>query len=79
MKVTILGFFAIAIAVAHAGNVEFLPAATTSLVRTPSLDSAVVHSERLGGAYSYSTHENHAYAPVAQHVSVELGITEMTF
>lgn len=61
MKTTIFGFLAV-IAVAHAGVLNLLP--SSALVRTPSLDSAVVHSERLGGAFSYSTLENHAYAPV---------------
>ncbi|XP_073989660.1 uncharacterized protein [Rhodnius prolixus] len=41
-----------------------LPLATT-LVRTPSLDSAIVKSERLGGNFAYSTVEGHAYAAVS--------------
>lgn len=61
----VLGFLAI-IAVAHASVVQLLPSSTATLVRTPSLDSAVVHSERLGGAFSYRTLENHAYAPVVR-------------
>lgn len=68
MKVTIFGLLAIA-AVAQAGVVQFLPAPATHLVRTPSLDSAVIQSDRLNGAFSYSTVENHAYAPVVQSVS----------
>jgi len=50
-------------AVAHAGVISLLPA-STHLVRTPSLDSAVVQSDRVNGAFSYSTIENHAYAPI---------------
>lgn len=66
MKLAILGIFAF-IAAAHAGHLRLLHAPTATLVRTPSLDSAIVHSERLdGGAFSYSTFENHAYAPVQQ-------------
>lgn len=68
MKVTILGIFAL-IAAANAGLVQIFPASTNSLVRTPSLDSAVIQSERLNGAFSYSTVENHAYAPVVHTVS----------
>lgn len=66
MKVTILGLFAV-IAVAHASVVQLLPSST--LVRTPALDSAIIQSERLNGAFSYSTVENHAYAPVVQTVN----------
>jgi hypothetical protein len=67
MKVTILGFFAV-IAVAQAGVLQYVQG-PTSLVRTPSLDSAVVHSDRINGGFSYSTVENHAYSPVVQTVS----------
>uniref|UniRef100_A0A224Y382 Putative neuropeptide like 3-like protein n=1 Tax=Panstrongylus lignarius TaxID=156445 RepID=A0A224Y382_9HEMI len=42
-----------------------LPLATTTFVRTPSLDSAIVRSERLGGNFAYSTVEGHAYAAVS--------------
>jgi hypothetical protein len=69
MKVTILGIFAI-IAAANAGVVQHL-IPTSTLVRTPSLDSAVIQSERLNGAFSYSTVENHAYAPVVHHVRLK--------
>ena len=60
MKVTLLGLLAV-IATANAGVAW--PHAT-ELVRTPSLDSAIVQSQRLNGAFSYSTVERHAYAPV---------------
>lgn len=39
--------------------------ATTTLVRTPSFDSAIIKSDRLGGNFVYSTVEGHAYAAVA--------------
>lgn len=68
MKVIIFGLLAIA-AVAQAGLVQLLQAPTAHLVRTPALDSAVIQSERLNGGFSYSTVENHAYAPVVQSVS----------
>jgi hypothetical protein len=67
MKSIILGFFAV-LAAANAGVVQIVPAATT-LLRTPSLDSAIVRSEQSNGGFSYSTVENHAYAPVVQTVS----------
>lgn len=66
MKFVVLGLFA-AIAVANAHVVQFYPSHST-LLRTPSLDSAVIHSERQGGAFSYSTVENHAYSPVVHSV-----------
>lgn len=37
-----------------------LPGPTT-LVRTPHHDSAIVHSDQLGGNFAYSVHEGHAY------------------
>lgn len=67
MKSIILGFFAV-FATVNAGVVHLLPASTSTLVRTPSLDSAVVRSQQVGGGFSYSTVENHAYAPVLQTV-----------
>jgi hypothetical protein len=67
MKSTIFGFFAV-IAAANAGVVQLVQG-PTALVRTPSLDSAVVHSERSEGGFSYSTAENQAYTQVFQTVS----------
>lgn len=40
-----------------------VPVSTATLVRTPSLDSAVINSERLDSSFSYNTVENHAYTP----------------
>jgi hypothetical protein len=57
MKFAIFGLVAFA-AVAQSA---ILP--LTHLVRTPSLDSAVIQSARTNGAFSYSTVENHAYSP----------------
>lgn len=62
----------------------YVPAATVyaapapALVRTPNLDSAVVHSERVGGNFAYSTVEGHAYAalsPVVHHAPAPVAIT----
>lgn len=39
----------------------YYAAPAPALVRTPSLDSAVVHSERVGGNFAYSSVEGHAY------------------
>ncbi|XP_014284669.1 uncharacterized protein [Halyomorpha halys] len=47
------------VAVAQAGLLA------PALIRTPSLDSAIIKSERLGGNFAYSTVEGHAYASVA--------------
>lgn len=66
MKAAIFGVIMI-IAVVQGGVVHLLPSSTTTLVRTPSHDTAVVRSERLNGGFSYSTVENHAYAPVVHH------------
>lgn len=44
---------------------------TTTLIRSPSDDSAIVTSQRIGGSFSYSTLEGHAYkaiTPVVQNV-----------
>lgn len=49
-----------------------------ALVRTPSLDSAIIKSERLGGNFAYSTVEGHAYAavsPVVQRVVEPVAVT----
>lgn len=65
----------------HPASAAILPAATVyaapapALVRTPSLDSAVVHSERVGGNFAYSTVEGHAYtalSPVVHHAPVAI-------
>lgn len=55
----------------HAGLVPAPVVPAPALVRTPSLDSAVIKSDRLGGNFAYSTVEGHAYAavsPVVQRV-----------
>lgn len=38
-------------------------AAYVPLFRTPSLDTAVVHSAQYNGGFAYNTIENHAYVP----------------
>ncbi|KAK7865367.1 hypothetical protein R5R35_001857 [Gryllus longicercus] len=53
-------------------------APATTLVRTPSLDSAVIQSDRVGGNFAYSTVEGHAYAavsPVVQNVVQPVGVS----
>ncbi|XP_049830142.1 uncharacterized protein LOC126271849 [Schistocerca gregaria] len=65
MKVAIV--LACVLAVCSAGFV----AGPAALVRTPSFDSAIIQSDRLGGNFAYSTVEGHAYAavsPVVQNV-----------
>lgn len=65
--IAFIGLFA----VAHASTI-IIPA-TTTLVRSPAHDSAIVQSERLGGSFAYSTLEGHAYkaiTPVVQNVRV---------
>ncbi|XP_046399128.1 uncharacterized protein LOC124165687 [Ischnura elegans] len=60
-------------AVASAG---LIPA--TTFLRTPSLDSAVIKSERLGGNFAYSSVEGHSYAavaPVVQHVATPVAVS----
>ncbi|XP_050424061.1 uncharacterized protein LOC126835479 [Adelges cooleyi] len=90
MKVVIVKLLLAALAVANAGVISYhaptylaaAPAAVIApaptLVRTPSLDSAVVQSERVGGNFAYSTVEGHAYTaynPVIQHISSPVAIT----
>jgi len=53
----------------------YYTAPAPALVRTPSLDSAVVHSERVGGNFAYSSVEGHAYtalSPVVQPAPVAI-------
>ncbi|XP_046398591.1 pupal cuticle protein G1A-like [Ischnura elegans] len=72
---TIFAFLAI-VAVASAG---YIPA--TTLLRTPSLDSAVIKSERLGGNFAYSSVTGHSYAavaPVVQHVATPVAVSYKT-
>ena len=66
-SVSIIGFLAF-LAVVQC-SVSLLPA--TTLYRAPEHDSAIIQSERVGGAFSYSTLEGHAYkaiTPVVQDV-----------
>lgn len=55
--IAFVGLFAIA----QAGLTPYILPATTTLVRSPSHDSAIVRSERIGGNFAYSTLEGHAY------------------
>lgn len=53
--------------------------ATTTLLRTPQHDSAVVQSERLGGSFTYAVAEGQAFRavpPVISSVSVLLPLFE---
>lgn len=62
-------------AVVAAPTVYAAPA--PALIRTPSLDSAVVHSERVGGNFAYSTVEGHAYtalSPVVHHAPAPVAV-----
>jgi hypothetical protein len=67
MKVQILGFFAF-IAVVNAGVVPYV-GTTTTLLRSPVLDNAVVHSERIGDSFAYSTVTANGYTQYVQGVS----------
>jgi hypothetical protein len=44
-------------------------AAYVPFLRTPSLDTAVVHSQRYNGGFAYNTIENHAYVPAVSFVT----------
>jgi hypothetical protein len=57
------------VAVAQCGLVSVVPG-TTTLLRTPHLDSAVIHSERVNGNFAYSTVEGHAYQAITPVVHV---------
>ncbi|XP_046399288.1 histidine-rich protein PFHRP-III-like isoform X2 [Ischnura elegans] len=62
----------VCIALFGAASAGLLHHPVAHVVRTPSLDSAVVHSSRVGGNFAYSTAESHAYAaaaPVVHHVA----------
>lgn len=92
IAVTMLSAVMAALSGAEAGVIAYhapaiLPATTVyaapavpaaaALVRTPSLDSAVVHSERVGGNFAYSTVEGHAYtalAPVVHHAPAPVAV-----
>lgn len=89
-QVIILSLFLVSLSIVNAGVIAYpthtvvaappaaLIAPAPALVRTPSLDSAVVHSERVGGNFAYSTVEGHAYTalnPVVQHISAPVAIT----
>ncbi|XP_067000828.1 uncharacterized protein [Anabrus simplex] len=66
MKVAVVAVLCLAACVSGG-----LVAGPSVLVRTPSLDSAVIQSDRLGGNFAYSSVEGHAYAaitPVVQNV-----------
>ncbi|XP_003246490.1 cuticle protein 16.5 [Acyrthosiphon pisum] len=68
---------AVALSTAEAGAINYYSAPALvpapayyaapapALVRTPSLDSAVVHSERVGGNFAYSSVEGHAYTALS--------------
>ncbi|WP_219229935.1 hypothetical protein, partial [Neisseria meningitidis] len=52
--------------------------ASAALIRTPSHDSAIIKSERLGGNFAYSTVEGHAYAsvdPIIAHVPTPVAVS----
>ncbi|KAF2883068.1 hypothetical protein ILUMI_23101 [Ignelater luminosus] len=59
MKVIVAVCLVVAVGVAHGGLLA------STLVRTPSLDSAIIKSDRIGGNFAYSTVEGHAYAALA--------------
>lgn len=61
--ITIFGISAVLFAVANCAIVSLLPA-TSTLVRTPYHDTAVIHSERANGNFAYSTIEGHAFQSI---------------
>ncbi|KAJ8960095.1 hypothetical protein NQ314_006110 [Rhamnusium bicolor] len=73
MKVVLALCIVYVIGFSHCG---LLPSA--ALVRTPSLDSAIIKSDRIGGNFAYSTVEGHAYtavAPVVQRVAQPVAVS----
>lgn len=61
----VIGYHAAPAAIVPAPAAVYVAPAPAALVRTPSLDSAVVHSERVGGNFAYSTVEGHAYTALS--------------
>lgn len=52
--------------------------APSTIARVPSLDSAVIQSDRIGGNFAYSVSEAHAHAvstPVIQHVATPVAVS----
>jgi hypothetical protein len=65
------------VATASAGAIGYGPAGTF-LTHVPSLDSAVVKSDRVGGNFAYSVTTNHAYAahtPIVQQFATPVGVS----
>lgn len=68
MKTLVL--FSTLFAVTLGGLLPLIP--TTTLIRSPQHDSAIIQSDRVGGNFAYSTVEGHAYqaiSPIVKHVS----------
>lgn len=64
------------LAVATCASAQLIPAPIA--FRTPSHDSAIIQSHRLGGNFAYSTHEAHAYGvqtPIIGTRTVPIGVS----
>jgi len=64
--------------VVAAANAGLIAAPVTTIVRAPSLDSAVIKSDRIGGNFAYSVSEAHAHiahTPVVQHVATPVAVS----
>lgn len=64
------------LAVAVCASAQVIPAPIA--FRTPSHDSAIIQSHRLGGNFAYSTHEAHAYGvqtPIISQRVVPVGVS----
>lgn len=64
------------LALAVCASAQLIPAPIA--FRTPSHDSAIIQSHRLGGNFAYSTHEAHAYGvqtPIISQRVVPVGVS----
>lgn len=69
MKIFVVIAALASIASAGLAPIVIIPSQTSTLLRSPALDSAVVQSERLGGNFAYAIAEGQQFQSVAPIVS----------
>lgn len=80
MKVLFVISAIVSIASAGVGPIVIIPSSSSTILRSPQHDSAIVQSERLGGNFAYAIAEGQSFQTISPYIaSVSMNCAQMKF
>lgn len=69
MKVLFVISAIVSIASAGVGPIVIIPSSSSTILRSPQRDSAIVQSERLGGNFAYAIAEGQSFQTISPYIA----------